>query len=234
MLTKELHDIVLNSWAYTHKKQRVRLRKSQTVKVNVGAGLSVADGWINVDVSLVSMAAPWPRPLQRVLYKVVPSSSYIKQQLSLDDFLRFMDRYQFIHHNILYGLPFTNNSIDYMYTSHFVEHLYRSHAQMFFEEAYRTLKKDGVLRISVPDLEGAVSLYSEGRKDEALDFFYYDAGTSAFTRHKYMYDFELMKRYLLQAGFRDVQRWEFQQGRTPDIDKLDNHPGYSLFVEATK
>ncbi len=234
MLTKELHDITLNLWAYTHRKQKVRFRNSEKVKVNVGAGLSVAKGWLNVDVSVVSMAAPWPRSLQRALYKVVPSSSYIKRALSLDEFLQMLDDHKFIHHNIHYGLPFANGSIDNIYTSHFVEHLYRSHAQRFFEEALRTLKKGGILRISVPDLEGAVSLYQEGRKDEALEFFYYDAGTSYFTRHKYMYDFELMKRYLLEAGFGDVRRCEFQQGQTPDIKVLDNHPGYSLFVEATK
>ena len=234
MIAKQLHDITLNLSAYTHRKQKVRFRKSEKVKVNVGAGLSVAQGWINVDVSVVSMASNWPRPLQRALYKVVPDSSYIKRALSLDQYLQTLDQHKFVHHNIHYGLPFNNNSIDNIYTSHFVEHLYRSHAQLFFEEAFRTLKKGGILRISVPDLAGAVSLYQEGKKDEALDFFYYDAGTSEFTRHKYMYDFELMKRYLLEAGFSEVVRCAFQEGQTPDIKVLDNHPGYSLFVEATK
>jgi predicted SAM-dependent methyltransferase len=233
MIAKELHDVVLNAWAYAHKTEGSH-RKTGKVKVNVGAGLRVAEGWINVDVNIASMAARWPRPLQRAVYRIVPDSSYIKKELSAEEFMRLLERHDYVHHRIEYGMPFDNNSIDYIFTSHFVEHLYRSHAQRFFEEAYRTLKPGGLLRISVPDLENAVSLHQAGQKDLALRFFYYDAGTSHFTRHRYMYDFELMKGFLLQAGFSDVQRCDCQQGKTPDIEILDNHPGYSLFVEATK
>ncbi|HVF09408.1 MAG TPA: methyltransferase domain-containing protein [Abditibacteriaceae bacterium] len=235
MHVNAINDIVINLWAYLHKKRKVRLRsRHETVKVNVGCGLIVAKGWLNLDVSLATLAAAWPRPLQRALYKVSPRASYIKRHFSPEEFSRALEEHNFIHHDTKYGLPFAGESVDYIYTSHFVEHLYRSHAQKFFEESRRVLKKGGVLRISVPDLEYVVGLYNAGRKEEAMDFCYYDAGTSEFTRHKYMYDFELMQRYLQEAGFSDIRRCSYREGQTPDIETLDGHPGYSLFVEAIK
>ena len=49
-----------------------------------------------------------------------------------------------------------------------------------------------------------------------------------------MYDFDLIEVALKQAGFSDVTRCEYQQGKTPDIEMLDVYPDVSLFVEATR
>jgi len=49
-----------------------------------------------------------------------------------------------------------------------------------------------------------------------------------------MYDFELIKEALEQAGFSNVTRCEYQQGKTPDIKVLDVYPDVSLFVEAVR
>ena len=57
---------------------------------------------------------------------------------------------------------------------------------------------------------------------------------SYLARHKYMYDFELIKEALEQAGFSNVTRCEYQQGKTPDVKVLDVYPEVSLFVEAVR
>lgn len=61
--------------------------------------------------------------------------------------------------NILSGLPFKDNSMDVVYTSHFIEHLSPEQASFILAESYRVLKKDGILRIVVPDLENICSEY---------------------------------------------------------------------------
>jgi hypothetical protein len=49
-----------------------------------------------------------------------------------------------------------------------------------------------------------------------------------------MYDFTILEEELARAGFRDVARVAFREGRTPDLEQLDNRPDETLFVEATK
>lgn len=61
--------------------------------------------------------------------------------------------------NILAGLPFENNSIDIIYSSHFLEHLSQKQADFVLMECERVLKKNGILRLVVPDLENICQEY---------------------------------------------------------------------------
>jgi hypothetical protein len=65
-------------------------------------------------------------------------------------------------------------------------------------------------------------------------YFFIDDEDNHYSRHKYMYDFSMIEELLFGAGFREVTRCSFAQGRVPDINILDNRPEDSLFVEATK
>ena len=63
------------------------LRKSQQidpapgiVKVNLGSGLYVAPGWINVDGSLKTALAPWPSRLLRLLYPLLGGSTHSREE----------------------------------------------------------------------------------------------------------------------------------------------------------
>jgi predicted SAM-dependent methyltransferase len=62
-------------------------------------------------------------------------------------------------HNILEGLPFDDNEIDVIYSSHFLEHLFPEDAERFLVECFRVLRKKGVLRVVVPDLENICREY---------------------------------------------------------------------------
>lgn len=64
-----------------------------------------------------------------------------------------------IEHNIIKGLPFDNNSFDVVYHSNILEHLQKKEAENFTKECFRVLKKGGILRIAVPDLEAVVKQY---------------------------------------------------------------------------
>ena len=66
------------------------------------------------------------------------------------------------------------------------------------------------------------------------DYFFVSGKGNYLARHKYMYDFDLIKTVLEQAGFSDVTRCEYRQGKTPDVEMLDVYPHVSLFVEATR
>lgn len=50
-------------------------------------------------------------------------------------------------------LPFKNNSIDYIFSEHFFEHLFLDEALSLFKECHRVLKPKGVIRTCVPDAD---------------------------------------------------------------------------------
>lgn len=57
------------------------------------------------------------------------------------------------------GLPLPSDSCDAIYSSHVLEHLSRNEAHYFLEECLRSIKRGGVLRLALPDLEGIVRSY---------------------------------------------------------------------------
>ena len=124
---------------------------------------------------------------------------------------------------------------DCIFSSHFLEHLFRKDADHLLRECYRVLKPGGILRISVPDLEYAVSLYAADEKEKMLrNYYFVDDDDSYYARHKYMYDYAMLESQLTGIGFAEVARCQYRQGRVPDIEILDNRPEESLFVEAVK
>ena len=131
-------------------------------------------------------------------------------------------------------MPFPDDSIDYLYSSHLLEHLFWEDAKKLLKEACRVLKKGGILRLCIPDLEYAMSLYREGDKERALRFFFEKAEASSVSYHRYMYDFDMLQEFLEEAGFASIARCRFRRGKTPDTDKLEYRAEESLFVEATK
>lgn len=61
--------------------------------------------------------------------------------------------------DVVRGLPFPNESIDAVYASHVLEHLTKEEGLRLVSEAFRVLKRGGVLRVVVPDLETIINEY---------------------------------------------------------------------------
>jgi len=212
------------------KRNRIIKPKDDVVKVNIGSGLSVALGWINVDASLNAFFSKWPWPILKILYRI----SGCKQWYSQEEYCGILRRHIFVHHNVEYSIPFPGGSVDYLYSSHLLEHLFKEDAKKLLKEAYRVLKKGGIVRICIPDLEYAISLYQKGDKEQALRYFFTTSKSGYFSRHQYMYDFDLLSQLLEEAGFACIQRCSYRQGKTPDIEVLDDRPEETLYVESSK
>ena len=201
------------------------------VKVNLGCGLAIAPDWINIDGSLNALIAPLPNIFHAIAYRLTGANRYYSKK----EYCGLLQNNYFVHHNLSHSIPLPDNSVDFIFTSHFLEHLYLSDAKNLLDECFRVLKNGGVIRISVPDLEYAVSLYGMGKKKELLEqYFFVEDDDSYYARHKYMYDFEILKGKLENAKFQNIIRQTFQAGFTPDINILDNRPEDSLYVEAMK
>ncbi|WP_107668027.1 methyltransferase domain-containing protein [Cyanothece sp. BG0011] len=62
-------------------------------------------------------------------------------------------------HNLLSPFPFHDEEVDVIYNSHFLEHFSREEAKKILTECHRVLKKKGIIRIVVPDLENICREY---------------------------------------------------------------------------
>jgi predicted SAM-dependent methyltransferase len=153
-------------------------------------------------------------------------------------------------------LPLENNSAKGIYNEHFFEHLdYVTEVPFFLAECYRSLAKDGVLRIVVPDAGKYLLGYAaEGwdmlKQTRPLDDNFLDLlmGCTYQTKmqlinevfrqsgeHKYAWDFETLKLILMTAGFAEVKQMSYLHSHDPKL-AIDQHirQPESLYVEAIK
>ena len=210
-------------------RQRPELPEQGPVRLNLGSSLLVAEGWVNVDGGLPSLLAGLPRPLLRFAY----GRAGLRNHLSEETFVEVLSRHRFVHHDLVYGIPFPDRCAQAIFSSHFFEHITRRDAERLAAEALRVLEPGGVIRISVPDLAWLFSEYQRGAGRAVVDGIFDADGLGEYARHRYMYDEQLLGELLAGAGFTEIERCGFREGRVPDLDVLDNREG-SLVMEAAR
>ena len=91
------------------RKRRRRYRvDASPAKVNLGSGLMVAPGWINIDMGWYPPLRHLPGPILSYLH----GRSGWKSIISADQYVRALKTHRFIQHDLRQGLPFDNNSVD--------------------------------------------------------------------------------------------------------------------------
>jgi SAM-dependent methyltransferase len=125
---------------------------SRTTRVHLGCGLNTPQGWINVDGSWNARLTKYP-----ALRKLLGSLHIAPRALTNIAWDR-----QLLCHDLRKVLPFADNSVEAIYASHLVEHLYHEEAKRLLQECFRVLKPAGVLRLVVPSLETIVAEYMGG------------------------------------------------------------------------
>jgi SAM-dependent methyltransferase len=191
-------------------RDATRENKSSTrrlVKLHLGCGSQVLDGWINVDYALGARFAK------------IPFFRALNRKLKLFD----TDWNEKIYlHNLTKRFPWTDSSVDIVYTSHTLEHLTKEDGQRFLNECLRVLRHDGIIRIVVPDLSKLVLRYTDGEilaDDfvEELGVLYGRYGNKLKNRvasfiefpHKCMYDSPRLIAILREIGFDATNRSPF-------------------------
>lgn len=220
-------DAVSNFAAWLRRHRRLG-PSEQPLLLNLGAGLTVAPGWTNVDASLNALLARSPLPLVRAAYRFSGARHWYAEE----DYCRILRESRFVHHNLRYGIPFTDDSAEAIYSSHLLEHLDKSAGVALIDEAFRVLRPGGVIRLVVPDMDFVLSLWERGSKEEALEYFFTPPSTLG--QHKYMYDSNLLSGLLESAGFVEARICQPGEGEVPDLELLDLRPRDSLHIEARK
>ncbi len=182
--------------------------KKKLVKLNLGCGSQVVDGWINVDYALGArlMKIPFFKALNR---KVKLFNLDWNEKIYL--------------HNLTNNFPWDNDSIDVVYSSHTLEHFTKEEGRKFLKESHRVLRKKGIFRIVVPDLQKDINQYIKGEiyADDFiqnLGVLYGNKKTGILKKlspfiefpHKCMYDNTRLIQILNDIGFEATTRFKFE------------------------
>ncbi len=189
-------------------------------KLNLGCGAQVVQGWINVDY------APGAKFAKIPFFRVINRRIKILN-LNWDNSIYL--------HNLMKNFPWKENSIDIIYSSHTLEHFTKEDGLKFLKECYRVLKKDGVIRILVPDLECIINEYNKGiiRSDDFIHslLVLYDKNSNRIKNklapffqypHKCMYDAKTLIIILNDLGFSTTSKIGFDSA-IPEIEKIELH-----------
>lgn len=154
------------------------------LKLNLGAGGDIKEGWRNMDI-------------------MFDPPNYI---------------------DITKQLPFEDNSVDFIYTSHTVEHATTPDAVRFFTEAYRILKYNGTIRVVVPSADKIYNFadgpylkwhgqsgFGDGSKRKAVQSILLDHG------HLSAWNNSILEACLFAAGFDPDKIYSC------DFSELDGH-----------
>lgn len=138
------------------------------------------------------------------------------------------------------GLPFPNESISKIYSSHFLEHLSFKEGQRFLGECLRVLVPSGTFSICVPNARLYIEAYLKSypldhfckyrpayNNTTKIDYVNYMAYMDG--HHKYMFDEDNLLFILKSLGFRNVHLREFN----PELD-LKQRDYESIYGEAEK
>ena len=150
------------------------------------------------------------------------------------------------YHNIT-KLELNDESIDLIYASHVIEYFDLVEIGNVLGEWHRVLKKNGILRVAVPDFEMMSRLYVEGQHslERFLGPLYGRMKMGHETiYHRTTYDFNLLQKTLYSSGFKNVQRYDWRKTEHHMFDdhsqaylphmKKDSGALISLNVECTR
>lgn len=149
--------------------------------------------------------------------------------------------------------PFSNNTINNIYTSDTLEHVEPSVLTFVLQEFYRILKPDGKCRIVVPNSRHAVKLYLKNPKELSnkkycskpkyvpatamgyLSAWFHTNKDGKNTGHKIGFDEELLKAYIACTKFKKVSCMQYDKCSEVFIGKdYERYAGWSLYFELTK
>ena len=108
------------------------------------------------------------------------------------------------------GIPFPDESVDEVFSHHFIDYLDFTEVQGLMAECHRVLKNGGRVSHTIPDLQSASEVIAEHGIDGniwmRLIFWGAMEGPNNTSIYKKSgFDHKLLRKYLEDAGFKDVR-----------------------------
>lgn len=134
---------------------------------------------------------------------------------------------------------FADDTFDYIFSEHLIEHLSFEQGQFMLKECFRILKDGGKIRISTPDLAFLIALYRTDKSE--LQKEYIKWSTQEFISgaplcedtivinnyvrdwgHKFIYDEKILRFSLQEAGFKDIRKFALSESEDSAFRDLEN------------
>ena len=145
--------------------------------------------------------------------------------------------------NLMDALPFADNSVEQIYSSHLLEHFYFIDMNRLLKECLRVLIPGGIFEAAVPNMRPYIEAYLKPEEEfsipeekiyrpafhyfSRIDYINYMGSLGGI--HKWMFDEENLPLIISNAGFKNVQLREYKEG----LDMLERK-WESIYVEAIK
>jgi len=111
-----------------------------------------------------------------------------------------------------------NLSCDIIYVSHVLEHFGRHEFLEILKVWHSKLKVGGILRLSVPDFDGIVSVYNKTGDLPQLLGLLCGGQRNCYDYHKIVFNKELLTSSLLSVGFANICEWDWKETCHSEID----------------
>lgn len=228
---------ILNPYLLRKKRRQKHVFPSHFKGINIGCGADNPNGWMGVDGGFTIWLTQHMKFIPSWLFRRFNMS----RNFSKEEYVKKLNNSPIIHHDLQAGLPFSDNCIPAIYSSHFFEHIVRPNAEQLIKECYRVLKPGGKIRICVPSLDeeaekmrNALRAYESGDINPMQRFVtnHEHGFISEFSTHKWMYSGNDLCQLLTQSGFSNVKVTPFRESEFPDVNLLDIRGG--LHVDGEK
>ena len=151
-------------------------------------------------------------------------------------------------------LPFLDNSVDYIYSEHVIEHFSYGQAEKILSECYRVLKLNGVIRTAMPSLDFYLENISS-QDPEIMDFIIWHQNNfpelknmpanmnsmlnfiTASCGHKYVYNKKTFIDLLVDLNFKNARQVELSELENNIMSRaggIKNHLMQTIVFEAEK
>lgn len=194
-------------------KNKIYNRTQSKLWLNVASSTYVLPEFVNLD-NHVFLKYRAILPLIKIFFP--------RHAKLANDYLNAISSATLVQHDCRKKLKFSDNTVDHILCSHFLEHVYLDEAMIILADFYRVLKRGGTIHIIVPDLQHFVSEYQEMKtlgKEYAADEFMNKCLLSRPTKgslryrimefqggfglqHRWMYDEASMSAHILNSGFK--------------------------------
>jgi predicted SAM-dependent methyltransferase len=145
------------------------------------------------------------------------------------------DRKIYLKMSLVHPHPFPSDRFEFGFSEDFLEHLIQADSITFLSEAFRTLKKDGVLRISTPGLAQVLKKHYSAPSFQASQL----GKSQAYSMwgHHHFYSGPSIEMVAKHIGFRKVEFPKYGESNHRELRGLDTRieqADLNLIVELTK
>ncbi len=151
--------------------------------------------------------------------------------------------------DIRQSFPYKDNSIDFIYNEHLIEHLTDYEGVSLLKECLRVIKPGGIVRVATFDLDDMIKNAQSNNPTWKFDlgilngyFSYIQTRAEYFNvvfyswGHKWLYNTEELRRRFKEAGFSitNMKSCKVSESEHEELKNLETRPNSTVIIEGTK